>query len=919
MNRETYMTLSTNDLSTQAHKPLAEDVKRLGRLLGEVLKTDQGQDFFERVEKLRALSIHSRRSAAGEFKNISADLDELLRPLSPNQKKLIARAFAHFLNLANIAEQHHRVRRRRYYERAAQQAQRGSFAEGFARLKAQGHSQDELFEKLCEMRIELVLTAHPTEITRRTLQKKHNTIAELLLDNDRPDLTPFERKRIEEKLFEQIQAAWLTDEIRREQPSPLDEVEAGLLIFEQTLWARIPLLLRKLDASLRENTGRALPLEAAPLRFGSWMGGDRDGNPFVTPQVTLKACLLSRYMASELILPELEALWLELSMSRANSRLLSYLQNASVQDKANMPYRAVLGSLRDRVRRENERLRLSLAREHEVDLPQEFLSAEDLLTPLSLCHESLVEVGAEAIARERLEDLIRRIRTFGSTLVRLDLRQHSARHRAAMALVVKALGRGDFEAWSESQKCEFFATTLPRAGELFESEALEELARESEVLDTFRMAAKLPAESLGAYVISMSSCASDVWTVEFLQRLFHVRTRLRVVPLFETLHDLDGAPQVVESLLASGVYRELSDSQIEIMVGYSDSAKDAGRLSSSWALYEAQERLSALCESYGYRLSFFHGRGGSVGRGGGPLYLALLSQAPGSVNNCMRVTEQGEMIQAKFGLPEIAERTLELYVVGTLESTLRPRSAQPRDEWRSYMSELSSSSHRAFDEWIRKNPDFVDFFEEATPIRELGELKIGSRPAKRQTAKAQTDKVQTKAGLESLRAIPWIFSWTQNRLLLPSWYGVAEALEEFRGKHGSLKALREMHAEWPYFRSFVELVEMVMAKADSGIAKVYLDNLVDEKLRERFAEHFLQSYRKTVNDLLEITGHDELLHDSPVLQRSIGLRNPYVDPLNLLQVEALRAERSDGLEERETHELLLITFNGIAAGMRNTG
>jgi phosphoenolpyruvate carboxylase len=875
------------------HKPLRQDVRLLGELLGDTLRARLGQAFFDTVEHVRTQAKASRSDDTG-FQELAA----LLAALPVESAIPLARAFTHFLNLANVAEQHHRTRRRRTYLRdAAAAPQRGSCDETFSRLVAGGVANDRLHEAVCALRIELVLTSHPTEVSRRTLIHKYNRIAALLARRDHVDLTIPEQEEVTTSLRREIEAAWETDEVRHDRPAPLDEVRSGLIVFEQSLWHALPQYLRSVDRALRRITGRELPLDVAPLRFGSWIGGDRDGNPNVTPEVTRKACLLSRWVAADLYLNEVDALRDELSMTRASAALL-----AAVGD-AREPYRELLRDVRARLRETRDWIARS------IDAPTDpgdrvYLDAESLAAPLRLCFESLVENGDAIIATGRLADLLRRLSAFGIVLARLDVRQESERHTQALDAITRALRIGSYAEWDEPRRVEFLLRELDNPRPLVPRH-LDAGADVRDVLDTFGAIARIHPESLGAYVVTMTHSASDLLAVHLLQQDAGVSPPLRVVPLFETAADLRRAPDVMDQLLGIAAYRQRIGGRQEVMVGYSDSTKDVGRLTAGWELYKAQERIVGTCRQHGVDVTLFHGRGGSVGRGGGPTYVAIQSQPSGSVDGTLRVTEQGEMIQALFGLPEIAVRTMEVYTSGTLDSWLTP-GPPPQDEWRDCIERLSSDAARVYRAYAHDRPEFIDYFRAATPLAELEEVNIGSRPARRRKA----------GGIETLRAIPWQFAWTQTRLILGAWLGVEEALQR-AAERGEDDLLREMYRRWTHFRSVIDLFEMVLAKTDSRIAAEYDRQLVPEpllplgiELRERLAH--------AIDGILRLTGHRELVEDNQVLRRSIDVRNPYVDPINLVQIELVRRLREGGDDPRLRHAFK-VTVNGIAAGMRNTG
>jgi phosphoenolpyruvate carboxylase len=901
-------------VTADPHRPLRDDVSMLGELLGETLRTREGVALFETVEAVRRLAKAARQRDAHAIRELEAPLHAL--PL--DMAVPVARAFAHFLTLANIAEQHHRVRRRREYVREpGTPPQRGSFPETFARLREGGVGADALYEAVASMRIEIVLTAHPTTITRRTLAAKHARIAQALARQDRPDLTAPEREEVCEDLRREILAMWGTADLPAQRPTPMAEVRSGLFIFEQTLWHAVPRCLRALDRALHDATGRHLPLDAAPLAFGSWIGGDRDGNPAITPDVTRLACRTARRLASRLYARDVDALYRELSVTDATPEL------AARAGGAREPYRAVLRTVRNALR---------AARAAGVD------ADVDLHEPLLLCHRSLVETGQSALAAGRLTDVLRRIAAFGSSIVRLDVRQHARRHATAIDAIARARGDGKYLEMPEEARQRYLRKAIDTRAPIPPGLAATADADVRDVLDTFQAIARIPPSALGAYVVSMTEAPSDLLAVEYLQGVYG--SRLRVVPLFEEVATLERAGETMRAVLsapgttppdeereratrvshASGAGPGAPASaraggsgggkppsrEIEVMVGYSDSAKDGGRLAANWQLYKAQEAVVAAAADAGVRVTLFHGRGGSIGRGGGPTQLALQSQPPGSVNGRLRVTVQGEMIQAQFGLAEIAQRTLEVYATSVLEATLG-RSAPVPAEWRAAMDRLAATAHGIYRDVVYDNPSFIEYFRMATPEREVGLVPIGSRPARR----------SGDGGVESLRAIPWVFAWTQTRLLLPSWLGTGEALEAAYAR-GERPLVQQMAREWPFARATLRLIEVALAEADPAIAEAYDRALVPAPLRP-LGEDLRARLDLARRRVLEALDAQALLEDNPVLRRSIDVRNPYVDPVNLVQIALLARLRGDDVVSPQLWEAFLVTVNGIAAGMRNVG
>ncbi|MDP9784734.1 phosphoenolpyruvate carboxylase [Pseudomonas fluorescens] len=869
---------------------LREDVHLLGELLGNTIREQYGDTFLDKIEQIRKGAKADRRGS------VDAELSASLNQLSEDELLPVARAFNQFLNLANIAEQYQLIHRRE--ESQPQPFEARVLPELLARLRAEGHGAEALARQLGRLEIELVLTAHPTEVARRTLIQKYDAIAAQLAAQDHRDLTSAERAQIHERLQRLIAEAWHTEEIRRTRPTPVDEAKWGFAVIEHSLWQAIPNYLRKADQALHAATGLRLPLEAAPIRFASWMGGDRDGNPNVTAAVTREVLLLARWMAADLYLRDVDQLAAELSMQHASEAL-----RAQAGDSAE-PYRTVLKQLRERLRatRNWAHASLTAATPPGADVLQ---NNRELLDPLELCYHSLHECGMGVIADGPLLDCLRRAVTFGLFLVRLDVRQDSTRHSAAMTEITDYLGLGRFEDWNEEQRISFLLEELNNRRPLLPAH-FKPSADTAEVLATCREVAAAPAASLGSYVISMAGAASDVLAVQLLLKEAGVLRPMRVVPLFETLADLDNAGPVIERLLGLPGYRSRLQGPQEVMIGYSDSAKDAGTTAAAWAQYRAQERLVDICREQQVELLLFHGRGGTVGRGGGPAHAAILSQPPGSVAGRFRTTEQGEMIRFKFGLPDIAEQNLNLYLAAVLEATLLP-PPPPTPQWRHLMDELAADGVSAYRAVVRENPQFVEYFRQSTPEQELGRLPLGSRPAKRRAG-----------GIESLRAIPWIFGWTQTRLMLPAWLGWETALSKAL-ERGEGELLGQMREQWPFFRTRIDMLEMVLAKADADIARSYDERLVEPGLLPLGA-HLRDLLSQACSVVLGLTGQSQLLAHSPATLEFIRLRNTYLDPLHLLQAELLaRSRQQDGAQGSPVEQALLVSVAGIAAGLRNTG
>ncbi|RBP81867.1 phosphoenolpyruvate carboxylase [Marinomonas rhizomae] len=869
---------------------LRENVRLLGDCLGESMSNHLGEGFLEKVENIRLLSKDGRQSGD------SAALIKALEALEDKEIVPVARAFNQFLNLSNIAEQYHRVHRRRTNESLG--VYHNPVGDLLTRLSKQNFTAEQMISSLQSQSIELVLTAHPTEVVRRSLIRKYDNISSELEALDKDNILPLEETKHIRRLKEIITQAWHTDEIREERPTPVDEAKWGFAVIEQSLWQAVPRFFRQLDEQFNVfSKEQRLPLDLAPIRFATWMGGDRDGNPNVTHKVTKEVTLLARWMAADLYIKDLNVLRSEFSMTQCNAAL-----RARVGDSA-QPYREVLRHLENKMLATKNWAKACLDGEPASD-EGIFLDIQELTDDLILCYESLLDCGMKVIANGSLLDLIRCAATFGATLVRLDVRQDASRHIDALSAITRFYGLGDYAEWDEASRQAFLLTELNSKRPLLPMEWTP-TAEVKEVLDTFDMISQGQQNSFGSYVISMASAPSDVLAVALMLKESGVSFPMRIVPLFETLADLDNAEPIVEQLFSIPWYKSYINGRQEVMIGYSDSAKDAGQIAATWGQYRAQEALTRLCKKHGIHLTLFHGRGGTVGRGGGPAHVAILSQPPGSVNGAIRVTEQGEMIRFKFGIPDIAVRSLELYCSAVMEASLIP-GAPPKEEWRAIMDEMAEVGMNQYRSIIRGHEDFVPYFRATTPEQELAKLPLGSRPARR----------RSDGGVESLRAIPWIFAWMQIRLMLPAWLGAESAL--LQGvESGNLEKLREMHKQWPFFGAYLDMLDMVLAKAEPEIAEYYEKRLVGEELQG--LGRLLRSKLKQVSELVQMLKKQErLIEDNKTIRQSIDVRNPYIDPLHYLQAELLYRSRKDE-ENAEVNKALMITMAGIASGMQNTG
>ncbi len=896
-------------MNNDRHQPLRKDVRLLGQLLGEVLGTRSGQSAYERIESLRQTA---QMVVAGD-ESASRELAHFLSTADTQELHEVGRAFSHFLNLANIAEQYHGIRLAREDYPGGQLAPATeAFKTVLTSLQAAGLGVEKIRSAIAELAVELVLTAHPTEVTRRTLIQKHDEIAESLSRLETSRLSGLVDDAEITSLARLVLAAWETDEIRSQRPTPVDEAKWGFATLETSLWYAVPDCLRALDEAMQAVLGERLALNAAPLRLGSWMGGDRDGNPFVTHEVTREVLLLARWMALDLYLRDVDVLRSELSVSRCGQAVRERVGLDSRE-----PYRDWLKQIRDRLQHSQQAVNDEIAGRVQGQ-HDGYQHTADLLADFTLCYDDLVSIGLDSLADGRLVDVIRRVHCFGLPLLRLDIRQESTRHAEAMAAITQYLGLGDYLSWSESQRQQFLLTELVNPRPLL-PEHIWQLSEPSvfepevmEVLATFRMLADQPSEALGAYVISMAHEASDVLLVKLFMHKAEMSSPMRVVPLFETFDDLANAPDCLRGLLSLPIYRDLIQGHQEVMIGYSDSTKDAGFLAAAWAQYQAQEGLAAVAAEHDVRLVLFHGRGGTVSRGGAPTRQALRSQPPGTVNGALRVTEQGEMIRMKFGLPSVAISNLAQYLVATLEATLLPPPvADPA--WRDMMSTLSDTSRQVFRQQIRQDDAFIDYLRTVTPELELQLLPLGSRPARRVVG----------GGVETLRAIPWVFAWTQIRLMLPAWLGVYEALLAAEQKYGQA-ALQGMAKNWPFFSGLLDMLEMVMAKSDFAIAEQYESRLTDRADLQTLGTKLRNIATQLALLLPNYIDAEPWSDRNAILAQSIRLRRPYLLPLHLLQAELMQRRRqwlaTDSGHGQSPHDhALMVTMTGISAGLRNTG
>ena len=881
-------------------KSLREDVRLLGNILGNVIKKQEGQTFYNLVEKIRKLSKANRANIKQKdsYKKISKKLSQI----SPSNTYKLTRAFSHFMNFINLAESIDASRTLDEFENNKAKVNKNIFIEEiFEELfKDRKISSNKIYNTAKNLNIGIVLTAHPTEVKRRTLIQKYHNITELLEQRELIKSFPSKQKIIDRKLYDEITIIWNTDDLKRTKPSPFDEARWGLAIIEDSLWETIPKVYRRLNSIFVKNMGKGLPKNFNPIEFGSWMGGDRDGNPNVTADVTKEVILLSRWEAAKLYEKSLTKLIRSYSMGKCSKEI------KKKTGETFEPYRVYLRPLRDKMRVTHRSIEQHLVYNKPLNEKILLNSREEILRPLRVVRKSLEENQNENLASGELLDLMRRAKCFGINLARLDIRQESSRHSQLIAEYIKRKYQQNYYKWSEKKKIKFLANQIKKKRNLLTNFEFKN-KENKEVWSTFKTISKQPDECLGAYVISMTSSISDIVTVSFLQKEAQIKNKLRVVPLFETLDDLINSKAIMNSLFQEKWYRKLINNKQEVMIGYSDSSKDAGKICASWHQYKAQEEIVKLAKKYKIDVTFFHGRGGSAGRGGGPIQATLRSQPPSSVNGKIRITDQGEVIQQKYGYEPLAKYNLCSYIGAVTEATLNPPPA-PKKNWRELIEKMSDISKSSYRKNINQNSDFIRYFKTVTPHVSLGKLLIGSRPSKRKNVD----------NIKSLRAIPWVFAWTQIRLMLPAWLGSAEAL-----RYSSIKkfksTLLDMEKNWPFFNSMLDILDMVISKVDPEISKIYEKYLADHKLirigkKLRYQFETIKKLNKKITPI-------EIINARKQFRNIIIARNIYTEVLNIIQpIVISKLKTTKGKENKKNlNDALLTSIAGISAAMKNTG
>ena len=909
--------------------PLRREVKMLGKMLGEILVNHGGPELFEKVEKIRLMC----KTLRTDFdQDIYQALKEEITNLNPPMRKQVIRAFSMYFHLINAAEQNHRIRRKKQYQLQDEtNVQPNSIESAILKLKEHNITEDIIQDVLQTLSLELIITAHPTEATKRSILEIQQRIAAILKNLDNPLLSKREQKKLEEGLFNEVAILWQTDELREHKPTVLDEVRNGLYYFDQTLFDVLPDIHQEVAECLERYYPN--PTWKVPnfLRFGSWIGGDRDGNPNVTSEVSWETLERQR----RLVLKKYKNVLIELMKrySHATTRvavseeITSFLQENEdlyLPEEKKWPikteaYRRVFAVIIERVKQVGR-----------SDVG--YKSSDELLTDLYLINRSLKSHHPTAHELKIIQKLIRQVQLFGFHLATLDIRNHSGEHEAAITEILRKVKLSDnYAVLAEEEKVQLLQNILldPRPLLLLNEDYSAET---QEMIKVFHMIKEAQEEfgerAITVYLVSMTKSPSDLLEVLVLAKeagiyRLHadgtIESHLNVAPLLETIDDLTAGPKIMETLFEMPIYRKhlqiLGDQQ-EIMLGYSDGSKDGGTMTANWKLYRAQIDIHEMAKGYQIGLKFFHGRGGSLGRGGGPLNKSILSQPAETIGDGVKITEQGEVLSSRYLLEDIAYRSLEqatstLLLAAATHVSNEGQEGNLRERiWEDAIEEISKHALTKYQSLVFGDPDFLTYFTEATPLKEIGDLNIGSRPMSR----------KNRGRFEDLRAIPWVFAWTQSRQLIPAWYAAGTGLDVFASKSAeNLQLLQQMYLKWPFFQSTIDNLNMALMKADITTAKEYLLLVHDKSIADRIFTNILEEYEKTKAILLKITGDSELLDHTPNIKESVFRRNPYVDPLNFLQVELIKELREQDNENDELLTEVLLTISGISAGLRNTG
>jgi phosphoenolpyruvate carboxylase len=912
-------------LALEEDARLRNDIRLLGRILGDTVRDQEGADVFDLVERIRQTSIRFHRD---DDKPARRELEIILNSMSTSQTVRIVRAFSYFSHLANIAEDQNNIRQMRTLSTSGGAPRSGTLASTLSHARAAGFSAADLRKFFAGALVSPVLTAHPTEVRRKSTIDREMEIAALLDRRERVQLTSEETEASDEQLRRAVLTLWKTNLLRRTKLTVLDEVANGLSFYDYTFLHEVPRVHCALEDRLNEGESAARGELASFLRMGSWIGGDRDGNPFVTAEVMRGTLRLQSSRVLRFYLEELHVLGSELSLAAhltevsKDLRALAERSPDTSPHRSGEPYRLAVSGIYARLTATALKLDVGITR-RPVGEAAAYAGVGEFKADLDVLYRSLVSNNAGVIARGRLRLLRRAVDCFGFHLASLDVRQNSAVHERTVAELIDAAMPGiSYLALNEEGRVALLMNELRNSRPLtsrfvkYSDETVGELAVFHAVAEAH---AKFGADVIPQCIISMCKGMSDMLEVALLLKEAGLvdpsgRSALNIVPLFETIEDLQASAGIMDRMFSLHDYRKLVDSRgavQEVMLGYSDSNKDGGFVTSGWELYKAEIGLIEVFERHGVRLRLFHGRGGSVGRGGGPSYDAIIAQPGGAVNGQIRITEQGEIISSKYSNAEVGRNNLEILAAATLEaSLLQPKHSAPSGEYLKAMEQLSALAFKAYRGLVYETEGFADYFWASTVITEISTLNIGSRPASRKKTRE----------IEDLRAIPWVFSWAQCRLMLPGWYGFGSAVETWvkENPDKGMPFLKELYREWPFFRTLLSNMDMVLAKSSIAIASRYAELVPDAALRENIFGRIRQEWHTSIEKLLEIMGQERLLQGNPLLDRSIRNRFPYLDPLNHVQVELLKEHRAQNPDEQVLRGIQ-ITINGISAGLRNSG
>ncbi|MBA3995111.1 MAG: phosphoenolpyruvate carboxylase [Cyanobacteria bacterium DS2.3.42] len=919
-------------------RPLREDVRLLGSLLGDTIRRFEGDKLFDVVERFRQLSKSVHSEPTPELKK---ELFDLVESLDAETAGKVIKAFLTYFDLINIAEQNHRVRRRTQREHESNdKPEPDSLTAVFHRMENSNEGKEKLQSVISQLDVQVVFTAHPTEITRRTVLIKQLELARLLKRRDHPPLSRREAKAVSDDLLKVIESLWLTDHVIYFKPQVMDEVRYGLYHFENVVIRAILDVHHDLVAEMDKLDGQTKWCSLQSRRFitfGSWIGGDRDGNPFVTPEVTVKTMNYQRSLVLKHYLKEMEILFNDLSHSHNWLTLSDEFYASIEQDRLLFPElderyrdRYRLEEVRQKLLFMQEKLRRALTYETESGAYQHHL---EFRHDLEIIYSSLEGLGCEA-SLTSLRKMLYAIDIFGFHLAKLDIRQHSERHLDALDEISRSLKliEGGYRSLSEDEKVSFLNSEIENLRPLIPAHP-QFSEPTNQTIEVFRtmvaLQDKFGIPAIDTYIVSMTQSKSDLLAILLFAKeagLYAAPNSDRtisVVPLFETIEDLQNAPKLFQSLLQVSSYKkyiEHRNNVQEVMIGYSDSGKNGGIVAANWELYKAQRQLVEFASKEGIQLRLFHGRGGTIGRGGGPTHRAILAQPEGTVDHRIKLTEQGEVIAAKYAMNDIAVRNFDRLAAAVIEASLASPDVQSELLYKQRVPLLESLSQKSFTVYrdlVYGSKDFIEFFNQTTPLPEIGELRMGSRPARRKSGSQSID---------DLRAIPWVFAWTQSRYMLPGWYGFGSAFQQVtQGDPAALETMRTMYCDWPFFTGLVKKIETALAVADLQIARYYADNLVQSQdLKNEYFSRIEQEFKWTREAILSISKQSELLDNTLYLRKSIELRNPYVDPLSYLQVQFLKkvrgtGEQCDALERQSLLDYVLMSINGVASGLQSTG